>query len=32
MAQPQEIQTLTPTQRAECKTIFLILLGLIKNA
>ena len=29
MAQSQEIQTLTEEQRAECKTIFLVLLNLI---
>jgi len=32
MAQPQEIQTLSAAQRAECKSIFLVLLNLIKNA
>lgn len=32
MAQPQEIQTLTEVQRTECKSIFLVLLNLIKNA
>jgi hypothetical protein len=32
MAQPQEITTLTPAQRAECNSIFLVLLDLIKNA
>ena len=32
MAQPQEIQTLTEEQRAECKTTFLVLLGLILNS
>jgi len=32
MAQPQEIQTLSVEKRLECKTIFLVLLNLIKNA
>ena len=32
MAQPQEIQTLTTGQREECKSIFVTLLNLIKNA
>jgi hypothetical protein len=32
MAQPQEIQTLSTEQKVECKSIFLILLNLIKNA
>lgn len=32
MAQPQEITILTQEQRDECKSIFLILLNLIKNA
>jgi hypothetical protein len=32
MAQPQEIVTLSVEQRAECKSIFLVLLNLIRNA
>lgn len=32
MAQTQEVTTLSTTKRAECKTIFLVLLDLIKNA
>lgn len=32
MAKPQEIVTLPVDKRAEAKTIFLILLNLIKNA
>jgi hypothetical protein len=32
MAQPQEIQTLSAEKRAECKSIFLVLLNLITSA